>query len=190
MIPPIFFILIIDIIYLIGLLIKWKKMPRKPSYEFPLLDFVQIWVLVLLGIIALPNPSIFEKLIYFILASSAVFVFGFFYHIWKRPKKPKVHTQPLMEKPTKQRSDEFHIIIKKATVIDVLSFVVITGELVDIFMFNIAFPLTRWQVFIINNIPVVTYSDLSIIAFFVIGLVLIWDVTRRLRLQWRAWHKE
>jgi hypothetical protein len=179
--PSFAFVILIAIIHLIvSSLFRGKKLAEQQKYEFPLIQMIELAVIAILGIMVIPDITLTYRMVMAILACIAIALFSFFYNRSKRPKAP---IQPLPIKRPKRRksSDKFSITIRKATLSTVLDLTMLSLEIIEALFFTIYFPMSSWRMVVINNIPVLTYDNLLLIAFFCLGLILIRDSWRRLK---------
>ena len=177
---PIFVILIASIHLIASLLLRRKKLSTQQEYEFPLIQMIELAVIAILGIMVIPDIILNYRLLMVLAACVAIILFSFFYD---RRKRPKVHDEVLPVKRSRRhrRSDEFSISIKKATLRNVLSVMMVTLEIFEGTFFAVYLPLTSWGIFMINDVPVLTYGNFIVIILFVLGLLLVRDAGKRLK---------
>ncbi len=135
--------------------------------QFPILDFVGLWLIVLFGFLATPDISMSIRIMLIALGSIGVILFGLFYKNYLKAKLPKAHfiqkrlnelgeleaTKSLPESkavPSTQRG----------------AFIIWFDDSIILFFFGVY----NWEFVSINNIAIVTYKDLFSILYLTGGV--------------------
>lgn len=123
------------------------------------------WGIVFFGVLATPTDiiSLFYKYVFALIDTFAFVILGVIYFRWEYFRKT---------------------VFKRSIILNVLFVLLVLVELLEAY-YSFFLAVSNWQIFTVNDIPVVTYANLVHIGFFIAGILLIIDLVRRLNAFWR-----
>jgi hypothetical protein len=171
-------VITIGIIYLAFVLVKRRKRMAEHKTLSMILDILVGWGVIFFGIYAIPQISDFWKLVIDGIDTGVFALVGIAYFQWqKRKSMPKAPMPEVIHDQGKKEGEVIHIILKKS---EVWFWVFVMLEAVEVFLFFFMV-VTGWVVYYVNGIAVVTFGNLILIGFAVLGSILFWDAWRRIR---------
>lgn len=151
-------------------------MAKALNKEFPLLEFVGIWLVILFGFLAVPDFSFVIRGIFILVGSVGVILFGLYYdyHLKIKKSKSPETTQPINNviNQTATKNNAKHERYHRSVII------LYSVNAVLYFFLGIY----DWQNFKIGNVPIFTYQDALCVFYITLGfldlLIIAW-VTRK-----------
>lgn len=174
-----FFAFAIVIIYLAWQILKrWGRLARHDTFN-AIMAAIVAWAAIA-GIVAFLAPEGYKATIGVVFTVGFVICTGTYFYsdyrkMHKKPK-PKIKFPPLSTETVEPTKPVTKVRTKRAIARAVFFVMLETVEAV--FFISV---IVTWETFTINNIPVLTYQNMILLGFLILGLVLAIDLTRRLR---------
>jgi hypothetical protein len=157
-----YLLFLIVVKYILGLFRKERKMPKK---EFPLLEFVGLWLVVLFGFLATTEFPFEYRVLLMVSGTVGIVLFGVYYN--NRYIKPKT-SHPATGNKTVEKEKE---LLKSSSTSDLrYNSIAVVIWIIDGILFGY-FGVYNWQYVEVEGLPVLTYTDAWCVLFLALAII-------------------